>query len=241
MAGKNCEQLYVKFFAKSLEIADTVAMIMPTTDRKVAKKHNELLRKKANVIEFIDDKVFPTVVMDMWYVIVDGSGRKPSVKIGLDTNMNSIRWTKGLIHMRYYKNKTGDHGTEEPTSDDDIIIYHKLNGSGLVKKYGKREYVNRKKMFPNTGYAVLLPQTFADSGWSAVEIVKCNGNQSAFHGMAIIFTDTIEQANALVEYMNTDHFIKQANNVKQGFNSMTLSCFKAITIPKEIENIVNGE
>lgn len=232
-AGKRAEELYTKFFVKALSIAPSVAMVMPTTNTKVQEKHNNLLKEKANEIVFIENGVFD-VSMPMWYVIVDGSGRTPDVKFTIDTTGNSIDWFKGNVNMTGYKEITGHHGLTEPTDTTDVVIYHKLNSKeGLIKKYGRRTEFKSFDFFPKSGYAVLMPQTITDKGWSVTEIVECTGNQVAFNGMNIVFCSTHEQATRLVEYMQTDNFVSQANKVKQGFNNMNLSCLKSIIIPKE--------
>jgi hypothetical protein len=234
-AGKRGTEIYVEFFRKATEMAPVVAMILPTSDKKVQAKHNALLKEKANKIVYIDEKVFSGITMPMWYVIVDGSEEKPTVEFNIHgVTGNLINWQKGKVNMTAYKNLTGGHGQSAKTDAHDVIIYHKLNSSGLVIKYGQKTEFSDCEFFPKSGYAVLMPQTITDDGWSKVEIVECTGNQVAFNGMSIVFTKTKEQADNLVKVMNTDSFKQQANKVKQGFNNMNLSCLKAINIHEDI-------
>jgi hypothetical protein len=239
-AGKRGRELYIDFFKKSVEMADYVAMVMPTTNKKVQEKHNNLLKEKANVIEFIPDDVFD-VTMPMWYVVVNGTDQKPNVSFDI-TNVvgNTIKWTKGKVNMTHYKELTGGHGEDNKAKSNDITIYHKLNNKGLVTKFGKRANFKDHEFFPNTGYAVLMPQTITDDGWSRTKIVKCSGDQVAFNGMSIVFTNTKAQAQKLIDVMSTKSFKDQANNVKQGFNNMNMSCLTAIKIDKKVENDIFG-
>jgi len=239
-AGKYCEQLYPKFFKMALQIADIVAMIMPTTNKKVSKKHNTLLKDNANVIEFIDDGVMD-VTMPMWYVICDDSDRNPAVEFTVTQNGNTIPWEKGKVHMTAFKHAYGNHGVEKPNASTKITIYHKLNGKELVLKYARENQVKLSQRFPDSGYAVIMPQTITDDGWTDVRVVKCDGMQAAFNGVNVVFCDTKKQANRLIEYMETDTFKNGANAVKQGFNNMTKACLQSVVIPKEDEDyIING-
>jgi hypothetical protein len=241
-SGKRGRELYIDFFKRAVEMAPIVALVMPTTNKKVQEKHNNLLKEKANVIEFISNDVF-NVIMPMWYVLVDGSDKKPDVTFDISGVVgNKVKWSKGKVNMTGYKQRTGDHGKEQPDKEHTVTIYHKLNSkNGLVTKYGKPEDFKKHEYFPDTGYAVLMPQTITDNGWSTVEVVKCNGNQVAFNGMSIVFTETKEQAQQLIDVMNTESFKEQANNVKQGFNNMNISCLTAIQIDDKVVESIFGK
>jgi hypothetical protein len=233
IAGKRASELYTLFFEKSLRMADIVAMVLPTTDKKVQEKHNTLLRNNTNTINYINPEMFPGIAMPMWYVVCNKGdlNRPDDINWALKDIGNTIPWTKGSVNMTMFKNLTGGHGTIAPINPNDVIIYHKVNATrGLVVRYGDVKYFTKSQLFPTTGYAVLMPQTFSDSGWSKIEIVQCNGNQAAFNGINIVFTATLEQANSLIEIMKTPEFIAQGNQVKQGFNNMNLSCLKSIKI-----------
>jgi len=230
-AGKRSVELYKKFFNMALEMASLTAMIIPSSDTKVQKTHNELIRNNANVIKHIDPSVFPGICMPMWYVIVDkkNTNRESSINWSLSSTGNNIPWVKGAVNMTHYKELTGGHGYPSPKKEDDVLIYHKVNGRhGLVKVYGPKESISKRQLFPSSGYAVLMPQTFTDEGWSRVEIVKCTGNETAFNGVNIVFVKTRKQANDLILMMKTEEFITGANSVKQGFNNMNLTCLKSI-------------
>ena len=231
-AGKGGKQIYQDFYKLALEISEVVAMVMPTTDKKLQKVHNERLIKTANVIEYIDPALFSGITMPMWYVISDLSGSKPNIDFALSSvPRNDIEWTNGKVHMTWYKGVAGDHGKDNQSKNFPVKIYHKLNGKdGLIMKYGKKSYFKDSQFFPTSGYAVLMPQTITDDGWTTVEIVKCTGKEVAFHGMNIVFTKTKKDAIELVDIMKTDNFKQQANKVKQGFNSMTMACLKSIKL-----------
>jgi len=231
-AGKRGKELYIEFYKLALEISETVTMIMPTTDKKVQKKHNERLIETAKVIEYIKDDMFKGISMPMWYVISDNSRRKPKVEFSILNKVgNEIDWQKGKVNMTSYKKLTGDHGKERPSKRNSVTIYHKLNSkSGLIKKYGQKKHFKKHEFFPNKGYAVLMPQTITDDGWSVTEIVKCTGNEVAFNGVNLVFTKTKKEAKELVDLMKKSTFKAQANEVKQGFNNMNISCLRAINL-----------
>jgi len=231
-AGKRGKELYIVFYKLALEISEVVAMVMPTTDKKVQRVHNKRLSDTANVIEYIDPSVFSGINMPMWYVISDKSKRKPDVDFSLLSEVrNDIEWMKGKVNMTQYKERAGDHGKEKQSKEFPVKMYHKLNGKdGLLIRYGKGVFLRRSMYFPNSGYAVLMPQTITDDGWTVVKIVKCTGKEVAFNGMNIVFTKTKKDAIELVNVMNTDNFKQQANKVKQGFNNMHVGCLRAIKL-----------
>jgi hypothetical protein len=241
-AGKRSEELYIQFYKWAVGKADIVAMVLPTTDKKLQKTHNDLLRQTANIIEYIDPSVFPGVTMPMWYVVANNKvDTRPTVNWVLDGSVgNDIPWHKGAINMTAHKNLVGDHlGYTTRKRKSDIQIFHKVNAThGLVDLYCDRDHVSQSALFPNKGWAVLMPQTFNDDGWSRVEIVKCDGQQSAFNGMNIVFVNTKQQGERLREYMTTPEFVSQANLVKQGFNNMNLSCLRAIKLTKTFSEII---
>lgn len=229
--GKRAEELYTKFFARTLDMCDTVAMVLPTTDQKVQKAHNDLLKEHANYIIPIDPALFPGIAMDMWYVVCDHNDGNVyhNTEWALDGTGNNIPWKKGGINMTDFKKLTGGHGDSQSKFDSDITVYHKINEKGLVTVYARESVVSKIQRFPESGYAVLMPQTFNNNtGWSLTEIVKCTGRQAAFNGMNIVFTKTLKQAKDLVEHMKTPEFIAEGNRVKQGFNNMILSSLRSI-------------
>ena len=238
ITGKRASELYTKFFKFAIDHADIIAMILPTTDTKLQKEHNDLLKQYANKIEYIDSSLFPNISMPTWYVICDKTiSDKADIHWALGKTRNNIPWTKGGINMTAYKILTGGHGDNKQKFNSDITIYHKVNETrGLVIKYGRKNSVSKRQMFPEDGYALLLPQTFGDTGWSKTEIVKCNGKQSAFNGINIVFFKTKKEAEDLRDYMKTYKFIDAANKVKQGFNNMNLSSLKSINIKNSTKN-----
>jgi methylase of polypeptide subunit release factors len=241
-AGKRSEELYIQFYKWAVSHADIVAMVMPTTDKKLQKTHNTLLRDTANMIKYVDTQHFPEITMPMWYVIANKQDpARAQIDWCLDgSSGNDVPWVKGYINMTAHKNAVGDHlGYDTPKKKSDVCIYHKVNIThGLVTLYCDQQHVSVRALFPKTGWAVLMPQTFNDDGWSKTEIVKCTGKQAAFNGMNIVFVDTKTQGEKLVEYMKTDVFIQAANKVKQGFNNMNLSCLKAMKLDKSFKKII---
>lgn len=243
MSGKRGQELYIKFYRWAVDNATTVAMVMPTTDKKVQQTHNDLLRATANKIEYIDPACFPGITMPMWYVISD---KNQACNANIDWQLNAppgndIPWVKGAVNMTTHKHANqGSLGTTEPKSKSDILIYHKVNVThGLVKVYCSDSVVSKSALFPNTGYAVLMPQTFNEDGWSQTAVVKCNGRQAAFNGMNIVFVKTKNQADRLIQTMKSQQFIDGANQVKQGFNNMNLSCLRIIKLDKSFDEIIN--
>lgn len=225
--NRSGKPLYPQFFKLALKMADHVAMIMPITNQHVmkGKVHNDLLRQHANVIKKIDPWMFPNINIPMWYVICDKTNPNHDTGISWVSQMknNDVPWCRGMI-------PNTDHD-DKPKRNDDIKIYYKINATfGLVTKYQRRDNVRPNHIFPDKGYALLMPQTFNDSGWSKTAIVKCEGNQAAFRTMNIVFFKTKKEAIEFDQFMKTPAFISEANKVKYGFNKIDRGSLRAMKI-----------
>jgi hypothetical protein len=232
IAGKWVAPLYKKFFKKSLELAKIVAMVLPRTDMKIDTSHNDLLKSHATLIKNIDESTFKNIAMPMWYMIVDDRPQDISnINWAIsNTPNNNIKWERGKLNMsRHWKKNGESFGTSEKMSPDDVTIYHKISAStGLLVLYSPASVVDEKRLFPSSGYAVLMPQSFTPHGWSKTAIVKCDGKQAAFNGMGVVFTETLKEAEELVERMKTPEFIAEGNRLKQGKGSLPHTCLAAI-------------
>lgn len=233
MRGKRSRELYVEFFRLALALGENVGMVLPSTARLLKRGHNDLLQENANVLVELASVDFG-VCIALWYVIVDGSGRVPMYKFDLYDKRNGICWEKGRVNMTWYKKKAGDHGREYEL-EGDVTIYHKVSSRGFSVRYGSSLHFRAEHYFPESGYALLLPQTISDRGWGRVELVKCTGKQVAFNGMTIVFVDREEVGLRLLEYMRSEDFVNQCIGLRQGFNQMTLVGLRAVNIPEEIE------
>ncbi len=225
-------KLYDKFFAKAVETSEAVAMIMPTTDKWMRSKHNDLIRKTASHIEYISSDTFNTVHIPMWYVIVDSSDNTPDIAWpGYDPLPKQLYfWAKGKV------SSSNSELVERKVrrSDNDIAVYHKINSiNGLVMGYTNKKNIKPTKLFPDTGYAVLMPQQInVNRGWTNTKIVKCNGMQAGMNGMNIAFVNSKKEAVELVELMKTQEFIDQAVKNMGGMNNMTLNAMMSIDMEK---------
>ena len=232
IAGKRAVPLYTKFFKKSVELGKIVAMVLPRTDMKIDKSHNDLLKSRSTLIKNIDESLFKNIAMPMWYVIVDDRPQDISnVEWAISsTPKNDIKWGRGKVNMTDHKNKNGgSFGTTMKVNSDDVTIYHKINDStGLLIVYSPENIVDKNHLFPSSGYAVLMPQSFTPCGWSKTAIVKCVGNQAAFNGMGVVFTETLKEAEELVERMKTPEFIAEGNRLKQGKGQLPPTCLVAV-------------
>ena len=235
-AGKGGINLYPPFYKWAVENAKQVAMVMPTSEKKTSlKEHNNLL-SKANIIEYIDGSVFSGVGIDMWYVINNETGQKNNIKFTTLNTNNPLKWERGKLDFSSFKEKTGDWGSLEKTPDTNITIYHKLTRNGLLKKYTNRENIQIKQLFPDSGYAVLMPLTMKRElqGWTDVRVVECNGKQTAFSGMNILFLDTMEQVNTMLEYMKTEDFITQVRSKVIRTDVVNKGILQNVIIPDDI-------
>ena len=225
--------LYDQFYEMSLNLSNKVAMIMPTSHKHQQKKHNNLIKNTANIIKFIDPSLFPTVQQEMWYIVSIKNSNKVPQEIDWKYSgeiRNNINWSKGKFNVT-----TDKHLLERDTqlNDSDVKIYHKINEmNGLVIKYADSGLVPVSKRFPNTGYAVLMPQQIQDTGWSKTEIIECDGKQAAMNGMNIAFVKTEEEAKKLNDYMKTDDFINEALKYRGGMGNMVLWALQSIQIKK---------
>lgn len=219
------KDLYPDFYRNAITNSDVVAMIMPNTQQTVNKKHNDFLRETANRI--VPCK-FDGINLATWYVISDGSDSKPDVEwIHNGQDQNNVNFAKGKLNV----SSDVDCLKRDKKRKGDITVYHKVTGTtGLVIKYCSPKMVPKRKRFPESGYALLMPQAINDKGWSKTAIVKCTGNEAAMNGVNIAFFDTKKEAMKLRDYMKTEEYIENACKVRGGLGNMTLSAMKRVPI-----------
>lgn len=234
-------QIYPSFFEKAINIADIVAMIMPISNTKKMAvgadlgKHNQLIRDNANVIEFVDDSM--GVTQEMWYVICDNSDRVPQPLPFIGEYNNTIRWERGGW------DHTKMPGRIDKTEDDNVTIYCKLGVNGSTKLYATSSEIAAEHRTPKSGYVVAMPETFSDSGWTCIEIIKCTGNESISRWHHVVRFNTKSQAKRFCDIVSGDDFIREACIMKkgQGMNKLSSASLCAINISKEDEDyIING-
>lgn len=217
------KNLYPEFYEKSVNMAKYVAMIVPDTHRQNI-SFNSFVRAHTNKIMPVKIGTF-NVNISTWCLFKDGS----------ETNLDHIDWAdlqtipeqkvvwaKGKINVTTEKHLLEDKGGK-------FTVYHKINGKGLHKTTTS-DNVSDKKLFPATGYAVIMPQQIQQSGWTKTAIVKCNGLQAATNGVNIAFVQTKKEAEYLVEYMKSRSFIDQALANCGGMNNMTLGAMQKINM-----------
>ena len=218
------KNLYPDFYKKSVEIADHVSMIVPNTSRQQHNSFNQFIRENTNKIKFIDDNAFD-VNIAVWCLIKDGS----------DTNVDDIEWAD-LVELPEQKVKWAK-GKINVTTEADLLIdkpgkytvYHKINSGGLIQTTTDIE-ISSLKLFPDSGYAVIMPQQIQNHGWTDTAIVECNGRQAATNGVNLAFLTTKEEAEYLVEYMKKENFVTQALTHCGGMRNMTLGAMQRINM-----------
>jgi hypothetical protein len=229
----NAKKLYPAFYEKAVGMADSVAMITPNTQRMLM-SFNKFIRANTNKIIPIDDSTFP-INISTWCLIKDSS----------DTNVDyiewadlyempdqKVRWAKGKISVTNDSNLLEDRGGP-------YTIFHKINLKGLHQSKTDIEF-SKSKLFPENGYAVIMPQQMQNRGWSATEIVKCDGAQAATHGVSLAFVDTRDEAEHLVEYMKGKRFVEQALSHRGGFGCMSLTALKKINMDDYVITDIAG-
>lgn len=217
------KNLYPDFYKKAVEIADTVAMIVPDTHRQHI-PFNNFIRKNTNKILPIDDSVFD-VNISTWCLIKDNSGTNVDHIEWADLHEipeQKVKWAKGKINVTTENNLLVD-------KPGPFTVFHKINGTGLIQTTTDVE-MSKLKFFPSKGYAVIMPQQIQNSGWTATAIVECNGKQAATNGVNIAFVDTLEEAEYLVEYMKQPRFVEQALAHCGGMRNMTLGAMQKINM-----------
>ncbi len=228
--------LYVKFFNKARELANNIAMILPSTLNKQMKEHNLVLSEVVTDYREISKEEFPGPTIDMWYVICLANAPVKSIPFTIsDVPKNNIIWGRGKLDMYEHKNNAkaagygeGFIGYTEQTNADDVKVYHKITKSnGLEMYYVPNILVPTKKRFPSSGFVVLVPQTMTDAGWVSTEIVECCG-QAAFLNLKTVFFDTYDDAKRFQEFMQTEEFIDGAKKVRAGFNQLTIAGLQSI-------------
>lgn len=218
------KNLYPDFYKKSVEMADHVSMIVPNTSRQQHNSFNQFIRENTNKIKFIDDDAFD-VNIAVWCLIKDGS----------DTNVDDVEWAD-LVELPEQKVKWAK-GKINVTTEADLlidkpgkyIVYHKINSGGLIQTTTDIE-ISELKLFPDSGYAVIMPQQIQNHGWTDTAIVECNGRQAATNGVNLAFLTTKEEAEYLVEYMKKENFVTQALTHCGGMRNMTLGAMQRINM-----------
>ena len=217
------KNLYPDFYMKAIELADNVSMIVPDTHRQHT-TFNSFIRENTNKILPVDDSAFD-VNITTWCLVKDGS----------DTNVDHIEWAD--LHELPEQKVKWAKGKINVTTESDLLeerkgpytVFHKINLKGLHQSTTDIE-INKLKLFPKDGYAVIMPQQIQNHGWSATAIIKCDGTQAATNGVNLAFVSTKEEAEYLVEYMKKDSFVQQALSHCGGQRNMTLGAMQAINM-----------
>jgi hypothetical protein len=216
------KNLYPDFYEKAISIAKNVAMIVPNTEKQLI-SFNSFIRENTNKIINIPDGTFP-INISTWVLIKDNSETDVNHIDWVDLQKmpkQKVLWAKGKINV------TTDHELLVDQTDGIYRIIHKINRTGLISSNTSR-YIDHRKLFPQQGYAVIMPQQIQSTGWSATKILKCTGKEAATNGVNIAFVDSYEEATYLVEYMKTEKFVKQALRNCGGMNNMTLGAMQRI-------------
>lgn len=250
-AGGRGKDMTPKFFAKALELADTVAMVMPNTQWLVKRYHNALIKEHASAVIPVSDAHLKEmgVAQEMWVVITGHEG-SADVSFIADETGNSIDWRASAFIQTNYKGSI----TESESSDSDAVIHFRepKDPSGFVTKYIPTSKLDKLSVksdysviaFPTSGYAVILPRSVTkERGHAGVRIVECGSRlQVASKECKIVFTDTIEQAERLVEVLRKPETIDELWRVRnrQG-DDLKVFALRAVNISKEDEDyIING-
>lgn len=217
------KNLYPDFYEKACELADHVSMIVPNTSRQHI-AFNSFIRENTNKILPIDDSAFG-VNISTWCLIKDNSGTNVDHIDWADLQeipKQKVRWAKGKVNVTTEKELLVD-------KPGPYVMYHKINTGGLISTTTDLP-VSKLKLFPESGYVVIMPQQIQLSGWSNTIIVKCNGNQAATNGVNLAFMDSLEEAEYLVKYMKTPEFVQQALSFCGGMRNMTLGALQKINM-----------
>jgi hypothetical protein len=217
------KNLYPDFYEKACEIADHVSMIVPNTSRQNI-AFNSYIRENTNKILPIDDSTFG-VNISTWCLIKDNSGTTVDHIDWADLQEipeQKVRWAKGKVNVTTEKELLND-------IPGPYTMYHKINTNGLISTTTNL-LVSKLKLFPDSGYAVIMPQQIQTQGWSNTIIVKCTGNQAATNGVNLAFMNTLEEAKYLVEYMKSPEFVDQALSFCGGMRNMTLGALQKINM-----------
>ena len=217
------KNLYPAFYEMATQIADSVAMIVPDTRRQHI-AFNKFIRANTNRIIPIDDSAFG-INMSTWCLIKDNSDTTIADIDWADLYEipdQKVRWAKGKINVTTESNLLEDR-------KGPYTVFHKINTKGLHQSKTDIQF-SKVKLFPANGYVVIMPQQIQDRGWSATEIVKCDGAQAATNGVNLAFVDTRDEAERLVEYMKERGFVEQALSHCGGMRNMTLGALQRINM-----------
>jgi hypothetical protein len=217
------KNLYPEFYEKAIEIADHVSMIVPDTHRQHI-TFNKFIRENTNKIIPVDESAF-NVNISTWCLIKDNTGTNVDDIEWADLHEipeQKVRWAKGKINVTTENNLLID--TPGP-----YTVFHKINLKGLHQSKTDIE-ISKLKLFPVDGYAVIMPQQMQNHGWSATDIIKCDGTQAATNGVNLAFVNTKQEAEYLIDYMKQEEFIEQALLHCGGMRNMTLGALQKINM-----------
>ena len=216
--------LFNQFYRKSVEMANTVAMIMPSTDKLKHQAHNDLVKKTANVIEFIDSNVFQGIGIDCWYVIFDGRDTTPGIDWIYDRPQgNDLTWWRGPLQLGKVKPYLTDSG--------DVKVLVRINRNGIEEQYLSDDEVRPSMLMPDSGYAVITPLQMSDKGWY-VDVVKIDTKTTATANVFATYVDTEDQAHRLKEALISDEFIEYAKSFRGGMGAISLGKRKMLELDR---------
>ena len=216
--------LYPEFYQQAVELGDNVAMIVPDSHRQDT-PFNKFIRDNTNKIIPISETAFEARVKT-WCLVKDGSDTNVDHIDWADLHQlpeQKVLWAKGKINVTTESKYLEDKGKGPYT------VFHKINMKGLHQSKTNLD-IPPARLFPSEGYAVLLPQQMQDKGWTASEIVKCDGTQAAAAGVTIVFVSSQEEGKYLIDYMKQESFVKQALSYCIGMRNMTLGALQRINM-----------
>lgn len=223
------KSLYPAFYKLALQLSDTVAMIMPTTDKNMKEQaHNLLLSQTACQITHIPKNEFDNVDIPMWIVHSSKNASKIGKEMFLScttANNNPINWGRGNIDMTKYKQHLEslslqfckDTFTVSPICNS-IPLFYKFNPETRQMVVVNTPEHTVKISKHTSGFLVLLPQRFEDNGWNNSHVVDCSTSKFAVaNNLYTAHFNTTQEVEQFFKFIQSKWFINEViTNVRYG-------------------------
>jgi hypothetical protein len=210
----NKENIFQDFFRKALEIAHTVAMIMPESNNGQVqthmKEHNKLIEKKCREIIDIPEKMFP---IKTWCIIADHKSEGiflDNTNIELPERMR-IKIRRGRANSANINREMLRGEMELPTgvSFEEIAGYKKVyqrKRKGKMIIHWADPYLH-KQPHPGNGTTHLLFCGNSREFLNDFEIVEWNG-EFVSNNLLYIACKSFDEANKRMQWMMSEDFKK---------------------------------
>ena len=226
-SGHGNKLLYTGFFAKALELADEVAMIMPlnlNTNQTKLKAHNKLvIVHNKSISDDISDQFIGIGVGRISCVVASKHTMNEYVEVDNHSALNAIEdlfpQRVRMVSLKSTGNIQIGNIPIDPSVNVDLI--HKvLKGDICVSDRMAFNEVAHKKQITNAPYVCLLNHT-PSNGKFNVSIVKNDGTIAFGNWIFVIEAISEEEAICIKQHLRSDVVVKYVKRIMLALGSHT--------------------